>query len=65
MYVFLGWFRVLRISQELNTADYAERVRKDLIVEKQLAVGGIRLAAVLNNVLASEDEKARYGVLLL
>ncbi|CAE6362833.1 unnamed protein product [Rhizoctonia solani] len=51
--------------RELNTADYAERVREDLIVEKQLAIGGMRLAAVLNNVLALEDEKARYGILPL
>ncbi|GAB1528184.1 hypothetical protein RhiTH_011376 [Rhizoctonia solani] len=51
--------------RELNTADYAERVRSELVVEKQLAIGGMRLAAVLNNVLASEDDKARYGLVPL
>ncbi|CAE6473892.1 unnamed protein product [Rhizoctonia solani] len=51
--------------RELNTVDYADRVRAELIVEKQLAIGGIRLAAVLNGVLGQEDEKARYGLLFL
>ncbi|CAE6450158.1 unnamed protein product [Rhizoctonia solani] len=51
--------------RELNTADYAGRIRSGLIVEKQLAMGGMRLAAVLNNVLGQEDEKARRGVVPL
>ncbi|CAE6395413.1 unnamed protein product [Rhizoctonia solani] len=51
--------------RELNTVDYAERVRAEFIVEKQLAIGGMRLAAVLNSVLGQEDEKAKYGVVPL
>ncbi|KAJ1302319.1 hypothetical protein OPQ81_001135 [Rhizoctonia solani] len=51
--------------RELNTPDYADRVRAEHIVEKQLAMGGMRLAAVLNSVLALEDEKARYGLIPL
>ncbi|CUA76451.1 Endonuclease 3 [Rhizoctonia solani] len=50
--------------RELNTVDYADRVRAELIVEKQLAIGGMRLAAVLNSVLGHEDERARYGAVL-
>ncbi|KAG8718219.1 hypothetical protein FRC08_005713 [Ceratobasidium sp. 394] len=33
---------------ELNTPEYAGRVRDEKMVEKQLALGGMRLAAVLN-----------------
>ncbi|KAG9092246.1 hypothetical protein FS749_015895 [Ceratobasidium sp. UAMH 11750] len=49
-------------SIELNTPEYAGRVRDEKMVEKQRALGGMRLAAVLNEVLGSEEEKAMYGV---
>jgi hypothetical protein len=42
---------------------YADRVRDDKIVEKQLALGGIRLAVALNSVLGSDEDKRRHGVL--
>ncbi|CAE7111109.1 unnamed protein product [Rhizoctonia solani] len=51
--------------RELNTADYADRVRAEFIVEKQLAMGGIRLAAVLNGALGRDDEKESYGIVPL
>ncbi|KAG9096212.1 hypothetical protein FRC06_008905, partial [Ceratobasidium sp. 370] len=48
-------------SIELNTPEYAGRVRGEKMVEKQLALGGLRLAAVLNEVLGSEEEKTVFG----
>ncbi|KAG8740698.1 hypothetical protein FRC10_004043 [Ceratobasidium sp. 414] len=49
-------------SIELNTPEYAGRVRDEKMVEKQLALGGLRLAATLNEVLGSEEEKRAFGV---
>ncbi|KAG9102270.1 hypothetical protein FS749_009610 [Ceratobasidium sp. UAMH 11750] len=46
----------------MNTPEYAGQVRDEKMVEKQLALGEMRLAAVLNEVLGSEEEKAMYGV---
>ncbi|KAH7333031.1 S1/P1 nuclease [Rhizoctonia solani] len=48
---------------ELNTAEYAGRVREEKMVEKQLAMGGMRLAAALNTVLGSEEELRMFGAL--
>ncbi|KAJ1302318.1 hypothetical protein OPQ81_001134 [Rhizoctonia solani] len=44
---------------------YATSVRDALIVEKQLAMGGVRLAGVLNGLFGSEEDKATYGVVPL
>ncbi|KAF8605653.1 phospholipase C/P1 nuclease [Ceratobasidium sp. AG-I] len=48
---------------ELNTPEYAGRIQRDKVIEKLMALGGLRLAAVLNELLGSEEEKAQYGVL--
>ncbi|CAE6381072.1 unnamed protein product [Rhizoctonia solani] len=42
--------------------EYATRIRKELIVEKQLAMGGLRLASVLNSLLGSADEIKEHGI---
>ena len=42
---------------ELDTPQYAGKIRKRRIVEKQLAMGGIRTAAVLNGLFAVEDTR--------
>ncbi|CAE6490197.1 unnamed protein product [Rhizoctonia solani] len=44
---------------------YADNVRKEMIVEKQLAMGGVRLASVLNGLFGSAEEKAQYGIVPL
>lgn len=45
---------------ELDTPEYAGKIRKDLVVEKLLAQAGIRLAGVLNWLFADlEDEEAK------
>lgn len=49
---------------ELDTPKYAGMIRKKRIVEKQLAQGGIRTAAVLNGLFAVEDTK-RTGFLYM
>jgi hypothetical protein len=46
----------------LNTPEYAGRIQDEKMVEKQLALGGLRLAAALNEILGSEEEKKTYGV---
>ncbi|KAG9080396.1 hypothetical protein FRC06_006637, partial [Ceratobasidium sp. 370] len=47
---------------ELNTPEYAGRIQDEKVVEKLLALGGLRLAATLNAVLGSEEEKELFGV---
>ena len=42
---------------ELDTPDYAGRVRKEKIMERLLVQGGIRMAAVLNGLFADPDGK--------
>jgi hypothetical protein len=49
---------------ELNTPQYAGEIRKQRIVEKLLAQGGIRTAAVLNGLFAAEEMKDT-GVLFM
>jgi hypothetical protein len=39
---------------ELDTPEYAGRIRKELVIEKLLATAGVRLAAVLNELFDSE-----------
>jgi len=39
---------------ELDTPEYAGRIRKELVIEKLLAMAGVRLAAVLNELLDPE-----------
>ncbi|CAE6450138.1 unnamed protein product [Rhizoctonia solani] len=45
--------------------DYATSIRDALIIEKQLAMGGIRLASVLNGLFGSDEDKAAYGIVPL
>jgi hypothetical protein len=47
---------------ELDTPEYAGKIRKRRIVEKQLAKGGIRTAAILNGLFAKEQTR-RTGFL--
>jgi hypothetical protein len=47
----------------LNTPEYAGRVARDKVIERLMALGGLRLAAVLNELLGSEEEKMMHGVL--
>ncbi|KAL7414985.1 phospholipase C/P1 nuclease domain-containing protein, partial [Mrakia frigida] len=44
------WPTNFTTGMELDTPEYWGRIKGDLIVEKQLAMGGIRLAAVLNSI---------------
>ena len=46
---------------ELDTLEYAGKIRNELIVEKLLAQGGIRLAGVLNWLFADLEEKDSRG----
>jgi len=48
---------------ELDTPEYAGKIRNELVVEKLLAQGGIRLAGVLNWLFADlEEKKVRGGL---
>ena len=42
---------------ELDEPWYSGRIRKELIVERLLATGGIRLAAILNDIFADPDDE--------
>jgi hypothetical protein len=46
---------------ELDTPEYAGKIRNELVVEKLLAQGGIRLAGVLNWLFADLEEKDARG----
>ncbi|ELU37994.1 s1/P1 nuclease domain-containing protein [Rhizoctonia solani AG-1 IA] len=48
---------------QLNGTEYTGRIHDEKLVEKQLALGGIRLAGIINEVLATEEEKLEFGVL--
>ncbi|CAE6467168.1 unnamed protein product [Rhizoctonia solani] len=48
---------------ELNTPEYAGSIRNRKVVEKQLTMGGLRLAHALNTILGSDKEKRSLGVL--
>ncbi|CED83621.1 S1/P1 nuclease [Phaffia rhodozyma] len=48
------WPMNLQTLEELNTPEYYGRLKADWVVEKQLARGGLRLAAVLNTLFDSE-----------
>jgi hypothetical protein len=49
---------------ELDTPEYAGKIKDQMIIEKLLAQGGIRLAAVLNSLFADVDEgSGRVNVL--
>ncbi|CAE6441126.1 unnamed protein product [Rhizoctonia solani] len=48
---------------QLNTTEYTGRIHNEKLVEKQLALGGMRLAGILNTVLGSQEEKLKLGVL--
>ncbi|KAG8710368.1 hypothetical protein FRC09_000171, partial [Ceratobasidium sp. 395] len=48
---------------ELDTPEYAGRIRRDKVIEKLMALGGLRLAAVLNELLGSEEDKLKHGAL--
>ena len=45
---------------ELDTPAYVGRIKEEKTVEKLLAMGGLRLASVLNTVLGAEDEQGLY-----
>ncbi|QRV96018.1 S1/P1 nuclease [Ceratobasidium sp. AG-Ba] len=47
---------------EIETPEYAGRVRDEKMIERQFALGGIRLAATINTVLGSEAERRAFGV---
>lgn len=49
--------------EELNTPAYYGKIQNDKVVESLLAKGGLRLAAVLNTLLANDDELATYGLI--
>jgi hypothetical protein len=46
---------------ELDTPEYAGKIRNEFIVEKLLAQGGIRLAGVLNLLFADLEESEAHG----
>lgn len=46
---------------ELDTPEYAGKIRNELVVEKLLAQGGIRLAGVLNWLFADLEENSARG----
>lgn len=46
---------------ELNIPSYYGKIAGDKVIEKQLAKAGIRLASVLNTILADEGELAAFG----
>lgn len=48
--------------EELNTREYHGKIVDDKVVERLLAKGGIRLAAVLNTILGSPQDTAQYGL---
>ncbi|CAE6440652.1 unnamed protein product [Rhizoctonia solani] len=41
--------------------EYATRIRDAFIIEKQLAMGGVRLASVLNSLFGSVEDIEKYG----
>lgn len=49
--------------RELGGADYYGRIKRDKVLERQLAMGGLRLAATLNTLLASDDDMRTLGSL--
>lgn len=46
---------------ELDTPEYTGKIREEWIVEKQLAMGGIRLAAILNYLFARDEVPLHQG----
>lgn len=44
---------------QLDTPEYAGRIKKEFIIEKMLAMGGIRLAAILNYLYVDVDGQVR------
>ena len=51
--------------QELNTASYHGKIVGDKVVEKLLAMAGLRLAATLNVILADSIELQTFGAIRL
>lgn len=53
-----GWFGLESLAEppllELDTPAYAGKIREHKVVEKLLAMGGVRLAAILNDMFDSE-----------
>lgn len=45
---------------ELDTPAYVGRIKEEKTVEKLLAMGGLRLASILNTVLGAEGEQGLY-----
>lgn len=61
-HVYPADYDSIKIPRELNTKAYHGKIVDDKVVEKLLAMGGIRLAAVLNTMLADPDELTTFGV---
>ena len=49
--------------QEVGGANYYGRILNDKIMESLLAKGGLRLAAILNSILADPDEIQTHGLI--
>jgi hypothetical protein len=45
---------------ELDTDQYVGRIRRENTMERLLAMGGLRLAKVVNEILGDENEKGLY-----
>lgn len=45
---------------ELDTPEYLGRITQEKTVEKLLAMGGLRLASILNTILGTEEEQGLY-----
>ncbi|CAE6473901.1 unnamed protein product [Rhizoctonia solani] len=54
-----------KTEREELSGSYATAIRDALIVEKQLAMGGVRLAVVLDGMFGSAEDRVRYGVVPL
>lgn len=45
----------------MSGSEYARRVEHEKVIERQLALGGLRLAVVLNALLGDKDEMRSHG----
>lgn len=64
-HVFPSDYDMTAPAKELNTKEYYGKVQDDKVVESLLAKGGLRLAAVLNTLLADETELATLGAVAM
>lgn len=47
---------------ELDTPEYAGRIAKEMLVERLLAMAGIRTAAVLNTIFGDPEESGNLAI---